>query len=96
MPDSTDDDVLDAYSAVVTSVAAEVGPSVAAITVTDRQGRPRGSGSAVVFTNDGFLVTNAHVVGRHRGGDVQFPTGSSTTVEVVGRDPLSDLAVLRA
>jgi S1-C subfamily serine protease len=87
---------LDAYSAVVSNVAATVGPSVAAVTMTDQQGRPRGAGSAVIFTGDGFLMTNAHVVGPLRRGAARFTDGSSSTIEVIGRDPLSDLAVLRA
>jgi S1-C subfamily serine protease len=88
--------VLDAYSAVVSTVAAEVGPSVAAVTVTDRQGRPRGAGSAVIFTDDGFLLTNAHVVGQSPGGVAAFADGTTSRFEVVGRDPLSDLAVIRS
>jgi S1-C subfamily serine protease len=87
---------LDAYSAVVSNVAATVGPSVAAETIADPQSRPRGAGSAVIFTGDGFLMTNAHVVGPHRRGTARFTDGSSSTIEVIGRDPLSDLAVLRA
>jgi S1-C subfamily serine protease len=87
---------LDAYSAVVSNVAATVGPSVAAVTMSDHQVRPRGAGSAVIFTGDGFLMTNAHVVGPHRRGTARFTDGSSSTIEVIGRDPLSDLAVLRA
>lgn len=83
-------DPLDAYSHVVSSVAAELLPKVASV----RSGR--GSGSAVVFTADGFLLTNAHVVGSSRSGTVSFADGSSGDFLVVGRDPLSDLAVIRA
>jgi S1-C subfamily serine protease len=96
MTDNTGEAALDAYSTVVTTVAATVAPSVAAITVTDAEHRPRGSGSAVTFTGDGFLITNAHVVGPHRAGTARFADGATSTVEVIGRDPLSDLAVLRA
>jgi S1-C subfamily serine protease len=97
MTDISDDNAaLDAYSTVVTNVAATVGPSVAAVTIADTESRHRGSGSAVIFTGDGFLVTNAHVVGGHRRGTARFSDGSTTSVEVIGRDPLSDLAVLRA
>ncbi len=56
----------------------------------------RGSGSAVVFTDDGFLLTNAHVVGGGREGTVVFAEGSESTFDVVGADALSDLAVLRS
>ncbi|TYB66800.1 PDZ domain-containing protein [Nonomuraea sp. PA05] len=83
-------DPLDAYSQVVSSVAAELLPKVAG--VRTRQG----SGSAVVFTADGFLLTNAHVVGSARSGTVAFADGSSGDFRVIGRDPLSDLAVIRA
>ncbi|MEV0618828.1 trypsin-like peptidase domain-containing protein [Nonomuraea sp. NPDC050404] len=83
-------DPLDAYSQVVSSVAAELLPKVASV----RAGR--GSGSAVVFTADGFLLTNAHVLGSSRSGTVAFADGVSGDFQVVGRDPLSDLAVIRA
>jgi len=52
-------------------------------------------GSAVVFTGDGFLLTNAHVVGRSPAGTAAFSDGSTVPFRVVGADPLSDLAVLR-
>ncbi|NUT39537.1 MAG: PDZ domain-containing protein [Thermoactinospora sp.] len=81
---------MDDYSRVVSTVAAELMPKVASV----RAGR--GSGSAVVFTADGFLLTNAHVVGSARSGTVAFADGSSGDFRVVGRDPLSDLAVIRA
>jgi S1-C subfamily serine protease len=81
---------LDSYSQVVSSVAAELTPKVASV----RAGR--GSGSAVVFTNDGFLLTNAHVVGAAREGAAGFADGTTADFAVVGVDPLSDLAVIRA
>ena len=81
---------MDYYSRVVSSVAAELLPRVASVRAD------RGSGSAVVFTADGFLLTNAHVVGSSRAGTVAFADGSSGEFLVVGRDPLSDLAVIRA
>ena len=88
-------DALDAYSRVVTAVAAELTPHVAALQVTDAAGRS-GAGSAVVVTDDGLLLTNAHVVGRSRHGRAVFSDGSESDVDVVGADPLSDLAVVRA
>ncbi len=90
---------LDAYSQVVVGVAAELTPKVASLRVPQAGGRSRGGeslGSAVVFTGDGFLLTNAHVVGRSQGGTALFSDGTSASFTVVGSDPLSDLAVVRA
>src|SRR5213082_2460362 len=90
---------LDSYSQVVTSVAAEVNPRVAALQVSRRRrdgNFQAGAGSAVVFTNDGFLLTNAHVVGRADAGKASFDDGTETPFHVIGADPLSDLAVVRA
>ena len=93
----TSDSPLDAYSRVVTSVAAELTPKVASLRVSHGSRRPGESlGSAVVYTGDGFLLTNAHVVGRAAGGTAMFSDGSSSPFTVVGTDVLSDLAVVRA
>ncbi|MDQ1616388.1 MAG: hypothetical protein QOJ60_2327 [Actinomycetota bacterium] len=89
---------LDAYSQIVTDVAAALTPHVAALTVrgTDRRGRAlQGAGSGVVFTEDGFLLTNAHVVSGAEGGSAAFADGTEVDFDVVGADPLSDLAVVR-
>jgi len=93
--EAVDDGALDAYSRVVTAVAAELTPHVAALQVTT-PGGGGGAGSAVVVPGDGLMLTNAHVVGRSRAGRVVFADGSETGVDVVGADPLSDLAVVRA
>jgi S1-C subfamily serine protease len=85
-----DQDALDAYSRVVSSVAAEVTPHVASL----RLGR--GAGSGVVFTDDGFLLTNAHVVAGAKTGTAAFADGTESDFDVIGADPLSDLAVVRA
>jgi len=88
---------LDAYSQVVVSVAEQLTPRVAALEVSHRL--PDGSyagGAAVVFTNDGFLLTNAHVVGTAEAGRVAFADGTAVPFHVVGTDRLSDLAVVRA
>jgi S1-C subfamily serine protease len=88
---------LDAYSRVVTGVAAELTPRVASLRVPQAGGRSGESlGSAVVFTGDGFLLTNAHVVGGSQDGTALFSDGTSASFTVVGADPLYDLAVLRA
>jgi S1-C subfamily serine protease len=84
---------LDAYSRVVTGVAASLLPSVAALSV--RTSRGAGAGSAVTFTDDGFLLTNAHVVAGATGGVAAFADGTETRFDVVGADALSDLAVVR-
>src|SRR5262249_24227253 len=88
---------LDAYSQIVAGVAAELTPRVASLRVTRGAGRQAESlGSAVVYTGDGFLLTNAHVVGTASGGTALFSDGTSSPVTVVGADPLSDLAGVRA
>ena len=88
---------LDGYSQVVAGVAAEITPKVASLRVPQDGGRRGESqGSAVVFTPDGFLLTNAHVVGSADHGTALFSDGTSAPFTVVGADPLSDLAVLRA
>ena len=87
--DPDEDDALDAYSRTVTAVAERLTPSVANLRVR------RGGGSGVVITPDGFLLTSAHVVARARGGNASFADGRDLRFDVVGADPLSDLAVLR-
>jgi S1-C subfamily serine protease len=90
-----DNQPLDSYSQIVAGVAAELTGKVASLRVP-RSGRGGESlGSAVVFTGDGFLLTNAHVVGRSPAGTAAFSDGSTVPFRVVGADPLSDLAVLR-
>jgi len=88
------DDALDAYSVVVTTVARTVLPSVASLAVRTPRG-PAG-GSASVLTADGHLLTSAHVVDGAQVAVAAFADGTEVTADVVGRDPLSDLAVLRA
>ncbi|MBV8302748.1 MAG: trypsin-like peptidase domain-containing protein [Acidimicrobiia bacterium] len=90
---------LDAYSTIVTTVAEFVIPSVASLQVSHRTRNGRlaqGAGSAVTITPDGFLVTSAHVVEGTRRGVAAFADGREFDIEVIGRDPLSDLAVVRA
>ena len=93
-----DTEALDAYSRAVTSVADRLGPSVANLRVErrTRRGRAQGGGSGVVIAPDGYLLTSAHVVdGAGTGVRASFPDGRSFDAEVVGSDPLSDLAVIR-
>jgi serine protease Do len=92
-------EALDAYSRVVTAVARDLAPSVANLQVTRRVRGGRtglGGGSAVVIAPDGWLLTSAHVVEGSRGGGASFVDGRDLRFTVVGSDPLSDLAVLRA
>jgi S1-C subfamily serine protease len=94
---SPDGEALDAYSRVVTSVAEHLIPRVASLRVTKRvRGgmRAEGAGSAVIITPDGFLLTSAHVVQGASGGSA-FVDGRELAWEVIGADPLSDLAVVR-
>ncbi len=86
-------DELDAYSNTVSTVAARLLPSVASLAVRTRRGD--GAGSGVVFTTDGFLLTSAHVVDAATGGTAEFSDGTAVPFDVIGADPLSDLAVLR-
>jgi serine protease Do len=87
---TTDIEALDAYSRVVVSVAEKLGPSVANLRVARR-----GTGSGVVITPDGFMLTNAHVIGNGRRVRASFTDGSDVQASVVGIDPLSDLGLLR-
>jgi len=93
-PAPSESEALDAYSRIVATVAERVLPSVASLIV--RGPRGGGAGSGVVLTGDGFLVTSAHVVAGASGGEAAFADGTSTRFDVLGADPLSDLAVLRA
>src|SRR5579859_2478311 len=95
MPDVASElKALDAYSTTVSSVAERVLPSVASLRV-GRGGRG-GAGSGVVITPDGFIVTSAHVVAQAGSASASFLDGAEFDIDIVGSDPLSDLAVVRA
>lgn len=94
-----DAELLDAYSRAVTGVVEAVGPAVVSI----RSGRmarngivATGSGSGVVIAPDGYILTNSHVVHGARGLRIGFTDGSQREADVVGDDPPSDLALIRA
>src|ERR1700727_882898 len=89
---------LDAYSRTVIAVADALSESVANLQVTrrTRRGPAQGAGSGVVISPDGFLITSAHVVEGSRKGVASFGDGREAKVSLIGADPLSDLAVLRA
>src|ERR1700704_2268758 len=93
----TEREALDAYSQIVSTVAERVLPSVASLRIR-RSGSPRdgGAGSGVVITPDGYLVTSAHVVAQAGTASASFIDGTEYDLDVVGADPLSDLAVARA
>ena len=88
-------EALDAYSAIVVSVAEKVLPSVASLRI-GRSHERGGAGSGVVITPDGFLITSAHVVSSSSDGTATFADGREAEFHVVGSDRLSDLAVVRA
>jgi serine protease Do len=89
---------LDAYSRTVVAVAEALSGSVANLQVRrrTRRGQAMGAGSGVAISTDGFVITSAHVVEGSAHGVASFSDGRETPVSVVGADPLSDLAVLRA
>jgi S1-C subfamily serine protease len=89
---------LDAYSRTVIAVADALSASVANLQVRrrTRRGPAMGAGSGVAISTDGFVVTSAHVIEGSRHGVASFDDGRETPVSLVGSDPLSDLAVLRA
>jgi serine protease Do len=94
-----DEEALDAYSRAVIGVAERLAPSVANLRVSRRVRGGRvaaGGGSGVIVTPDGFMLTSAHVVAGSDGARASFEDGREVDVKVVGTDPLSDLAVLRA
>jgi len=93
-----EEEALDAYSSVVTAVAEHLIPSVASLRVRRRGGggrRGEGSGSAVAISADGYLLTSAHVIAGADAGTASFADGHDFELDVVGTDPLSDLAVVR-
>jgi S1-C subfamily serine protease len=94
----TDDAELDAYSRAVIGAVERVGPAVVSVYVGEAEGEAvrGGAGSGVAVTPDGYVLTNEHVVAQVQRARVAFVDGSSAEAAVVGRDPATDLAVLRA
>jgi S1-C subfamily serine protease len=90
-----DIDLLDAYSHRVAAVADKVAPSVVRIDVLTAEGRRRGSGSGVIVSPDGLLLTNSHVVGDARRVDVTGLDGRTLSGRILGTDPDTDLALVR-
>src|SRR5437762_12009233 len=93
---TTEQEALDAYSVIVSTVAEKVLPSVASLRI-GRGGRGfGGAGSGVVITPDGFLVTSAHVVAAGGTASASFIDGTEHDLDLVGADPPPDLAIVRA
>jgi S1-C subfamily serine protease len=93
-----EDEALDAYSALVSGVASHLIPRVASLRIYKRVRGGRtaeGAGSAIAISPDGYLITSAHVVAGSDSGEATFTDGRELDINVIGTDPLSDLAVVR-
>jgi S1-C subfamily serine protease len=98
--DAEDAEVLDAYSRAVITVVDEVGPAVVSISVGKQTTRSwperEGAGSGVVIAPDGYILTNSHVVDGGGRVTTTFTDGTQASATLVGKDPATDLAVVRA
>jgi S1-C subfamily serine protease len=98
--ESSDAELLDAYSRAVIKVVDVVGPAIVGVSV----GKPRnlngpeqmGAGSGFVIAPDGYILTNSHVVRQAKRIEVELTDGSRFSASLVGEDPATDLAVIRA
>jgi len=90
-----DNVLLDAYSEAVTRTVEDVSPAVVKIEASGRRGRAAGSGSGFLFSTDGLVLTNSHVIAGSTSLTATLPAGQAFDATVVGDDPDTDLAVLR-
>lgn len=86
---------LDPYSRLISQSVERLGPAVAGIEARSAAGRPRGTGSGVIYTPDGYLITNSHVAQHAETALVSLSDGRTCEAVRVGDDPATDLAVLR-
>ena len=91
----SDAELLDAYSQAVIGVVEKVGAAVVSLEVGSQRG-PAGAGSGFVVTPDGYVMTNSHVVAGARQIKVRLPSGDVAEGQVMGDDPATDLALVRA
>jgi S1-C subfamily serine protease len=98
MADTSDIEVLDAYSRAINRVVEDISPAVVSVAIRFQKGRtaPEAAGSGVVVAPDGYILTNHHVVGPARQIDARFTDGSVLRARLVGIDPATDLAVIQA
>lgn len=99
--DASDVELLDAYSRAVTTVVETVEPAVVSISVGKKSSsrspyEQNGAGSGVVITPDGYILTNSHVVHQATRLEAIFTDGAAVSATLVGEDPNTDLAVIRA
>jgi S1-C subfamily serine protease len=102
-PEASDAELLDAYSRAVIDVVDTVGPAVVSIGVSGKKRKsrrggeePQGAGSGVAIAPDGYILTNSHVVHNSAGLTTTFTDGAQTKATLIGEDPSTDLAVIRA